>query len=66
MITLELTNEQAEEVLYATSTLYQEYTNTSPELDASIERYNNTVDDLRQTIKKQLKEQEQKDANINH
>ena len=66
MITLTLTNEQAEEVLYATSTLYQEYTNTSPELDASIERYNNTVDELRQTIKKQLKEQEQTDANINH
>ena len=66
MITLTLTNEQAEEVLYATSTLYQEYTNTSPELDASIERYNNTVDELRQTIKKQLKEQEQTDANINN
>lgn len=66
MITLTLTNEQAEEVLYATSTLYQEYTNTSPELDASIERYNNTVDELRLTIKKQLKEQEQTDANINH
>lgn len=59
MITLTLTNEQAEEVLYATSTLYQEYTNTSPELDASIERYNNTVDELRQTIKKQLKEQQE-------
>ncbi len=66
MITLTLTNEQAEEVLYATSTLYQEYTNTSPELDASIERYNNTVDELRQTIKKQLKEQEQINANNNH
>ena len=66
MITLHLTNEQAEEVLFATSTLYQEYTNTSPELDASIERYNNTVDELRLTIKKQLKEQEQTDANNNH
>ena len=66
MITLKLTNEQAEEVLFATSTLYQEYTNTSPELDASIERYNNTVDDLRLSIKKQLKEQEQIDENNNH
>lgn len=66
MITLTLTNEQAEEVLYATSTLYQEYTNASPELDASIERYNNTVDELRQTIKKQLKEQEQQYANIDN
>lgn len=59
MVTLTLTNEQAEEVLYATSTLYQEYTNISPELDESIRQYNNTVDDLRQTIKEQLKEQEE-------
>lgn len=67
MITLTLTDEQADEVLYATSTLYQEYTNISPELDASIERYNNTVDELRLTIKKQLKEQqEQQDENNNH
>ena len=66
MITLTLTNEQAEDVLYATSTLYQEYTNISPELDASIERYNNTVDELRQTIKKQLKEQEQINENNNY
>lgn len=66
MVTLTLTNEQAEEVLFATSMLYQEYTNIAPELDESIRRYNNTVDELRQTIKKQLKEQEQTDANINH
>ena len=66
MVTLTLTNEQAEEVLFATSTLYQEYTNTSPELDESIRRYNNKVDELRLTIKKQLKEQEQTDANINN
>ena len=66
MITLHLTNEQAEEVLFATSTLYQEYTNTSPELDVSIERYNNTVDELRLSIKKQLKEQEQIDEDNNN
>lgn len=66
MITLTLTNIQAHDVLFATSLLYEEYTNTSPELDASIERYNNTVDELRLSIKKQLKEQEQTDANINH
>lgn len=59
MITLTLTNEQAEEVLFATSLLYQEYTNIAPELDESIRRYNNTVDELRQTIKKQLREQQE-------
>ena len=58
MITLELTNNQAQEVLYATSLLYQEYTNLSAEYDEGIRRYNNTVDDLRLTIKQQLKEQE--------
>ena len=58
MITLELTSSQAQEVLYATSLLYQEYTNLSAEYDEGIRRYNNTVDELRQTIKDQLKEQD--------
>jgi len=58
MIKLELTNQQAEDVLFATSLLYQEYTNISADYDESIRRYNNTVDELRQTIKDQLKEQE--------
>ena len=58
MITLELTNTQADEVLFATSLLYQEYTNISAEFDERIRQYNNTVDELRLTIKKQLKEQE--------
>ena len=58
MIKLELTNQQAEDVLYATSLLYQEYTNISADYDESIRRYNNTVDELRLTIKQQLKEQE--------
>ena len=58
MIKLELTRQQAEEVLYATSLLYQEYTNISADYDESIRRYNNTVDELRQTIKQQIKEQE--------
>lgn len=58
MIKLELTNQQAEDVLFATGLLYQEYTNISAELDESIRQYNNTVDELRQTIKDQLKEQE--------
>ena len=58
MITLELTNSQADEVLFATSLLYEEYTNISAEFDERIRQYNNTVDELRLTIKKQLKEQE--------
>ena len=58
MITLELTNTQAEEVLFATSLLYEEYTHISAEFDERIRQYNNTVDELRLTIKKQLKEQE--------
>ena len=59
MITLELTNNQAQEVLYATSLLYQEYTNLSAEYDEGIRRYNNTVDELRLSIKQQLKEQDE-------
>ncbi len=62
MIKLELTHQQAEDVLYATSLLYQEYTNISAEYDESIRRYNDTVDELRQTIKDQLKEQDNWDA----
>ena len=58
MITLTLTHQQAEDVLFATSLLYQEYTNISADYDESIRRYNNTVDELRQTIKDQLKEQD--------
>lgn len=58
MITLELTNTQAQEVLFATSLLYQEYTNLSAEYDEGIRRYNNSVDELRQSIKEQLKEQD--------
>ena len=58
MITLTLTNTQAQDVLFATSLLYQEYTNISAEFDEHIREYNNTVDELRQTIKDQLKEQE--------
>ena len=58
MVKLELTRQQADDVLFATSLLYQEYTNISAEYDESIRRYNNTVDELRQTIKDQLKEQD--------
>ena len=58
MITLQLTNKQAEDVLFATSLLYQEYTNISAEFDEHIREYNNKIDELRQTIKDQLKEQD--------
>ena len=59
MITLKLTRKQAEEVLFATSQLYLEYIEDMPvDYNESIRRYNNTVDELRQTIKDQLKEQE--------
>ena len=58
MITLELTKTQADDILYATSLLYEEYTNISAEFDEHIRQYNNTVDELRQTIKEQIKEQE--------
>ena len=57
-IILELTRTQADDILYATSLLYEEYTNISAEFDERIRQYNNTVDELRITIKKQLKEQE--------
>jgi DNA polymerase sigma len=58
MITLELTNQQAHDILFATSLLYQDYSNISTEYDEYIRRYNNTVDELRQTIKEQIKEQD--------
>ena len=57
MITLKLTNTQADDLYYAAGLLYQEYTNISPEYDESIRLYNNTIDELRQTIKEQIKEQ---------
>ena len=58
MVKLQLTNKQAEDVLFATSLLYQEYTNISAEFDEHIRQYNNTIDELRQTIKDQLNEQD--------
>lgn len=59
MITLELTNAQADEVLFATSLLYQDYFNEAgAAYNDRIRAYNNTVDELRQTIKEQIKEQE--------
>ena len=59
MITLTLTNTQADEVLFATSLLYQDYFNEAgAAYNDRIRDYNNTVDELRQTIKEQIKEQE--------
>ena len=59
MITLELTSAQADEVLFATSLLYQDYFDEAgAAYNDRIRAYNNTVDELRQTIKEQIKEQE--------
>ena len=59
MITLQLTNTQADEVLFATSLLYQDYFDEAgASYNDRIRVYNNTVDELRQTIKEQIKEQE--------
>lgn len=59
MITLQLTNTQADEVLFATSLLYQDYFDEAgAAYNDRIRAYNNTVDELRQTIKEQIKEQE--------
>ena len=58
MITLELTNTQAEDVLFATSMLYQDYVDVmGTDYNESIRRYNDKVDELRLSIKKQIKEQ---------
>lgn len=59
MVKLELTSTQADEVLFATSLLYQDYFNEAgAAYNDRIRAYNNTVDELRQTIKEQIKEQE--------
>ena len=58
MITLELTNTQAEDVLFATSMLYQDYVDVmGADYNEAIRRYNDKVDELRLTVKKQIKEQ---------
>ena len=59
MITLELTKHQAEEILFATSMLYQEYVELmGADYNETVRRYNDTVDELRLTIKKQIKDQD--------
>lgn len=63
MITLELTNTQAEDVLFATSMLYQEYVDVmGSEYNEAIRRYNDKVDELRLSIKKQIKEQDENNS----
>lgn len=59
MVTLTITKSQADEILFATSLLYQDYTDVmGADYNETVRKYNNTVDELRQTIKDQLKEQE--------
>lgn len=59
MITLNLTNGQAEEILHALRTSYLDY---DEKLGASyndaIKRYNDELDELITSIKQQVKEQE--------
>lgn len=58
MITLTLTNQQAEDLYFAASQLYMEYQDDMPaDYNESIRRYNNTVDKLRETLKIQIEEQ---------
>lgn len=58
MVTLELTNREAEDVFYATSLLYHEYVDElGSDFNSVIEKHNNEVDELRIKIKQQLEEQ---------
>lgn len=58
MIKLELTKHQVDEILFATSQLYLDYLDDLGfEYNEATRRYNNTVDELRTSIKKQLAEQ---------
>ena len=59
MITLTLTNTQTEEVLHALRTCYADYNEKlGAYYNQSIESYNKQLDELIQTIKDQIKEQE--------
>ena len=58
MITLEVTKHQAEELLSATGMLYEQYVDLmGNDYNEAVERYNNTIDELRLTLKEQMKEQ---------
>ena len=55
MITLVVTEQQADEILFATSQLYLDYLDNMPaDYDAATRRYNDTVDELRETLKQQI------------
>ena len=59
MITLQLTRTQCDDILHAVGQLYMEYDdNLGAQWNDSIKRYNDEIDALRITIKKQLQEQE--------
>lgn len=58
MITLQVTKQQADEILFATSQLYLEYLENMPaDYNEATRRYNDTVDELRESLKKQISEQ---------
>lgn len=59
MITLKVTNGQAEEILHALRTSYMDYDERlGKSYNDAIERYNNELDGLITSIKEQIKEQE--------
>lgn len=59
MITLHLTNTQADEILHALRTSYANYDERlGAYYNESITAYNKQLDDIISTIKEQLKEQE--------
>ena len=60
MITLTLTHTQADEILHALRTSYADYNERlGAYYNQSIEAYNKQLDGIIQTIKDQLKEQEE-------
>ena len=59
MITLKLTNTAVDEILHALRTSYLDYDDRlGASYNAAIESYNKELDDIIQTIKDQIKEQE--------
>ena len=61
MVTLKLTNSAVDEILYALRTSYLDYDErlaACSSYNSAIESHNNELDEIIQTIKDQIKEQE--------
>lgn len=55
MITINITKDQADELYFATSLLYQEYDDERGlDYNNYIRKYNNSVDELRQILKEAI------------